>query len=175
MSASRPGQPGQRGQLGQPSLGGVGGEGGQGGQGEQGERGGQGERGPVGAQGQAGQAGQRGESGPGFNLLPKLQLFAYIAVLAAVAFGFWQLEQTSERIRAGQLEACKAVSEPVRLTLIASIEEDIERSERLSPDLFPDIPRKQFDELVQEQNMQRQGQVDRLEEVPSCAERFAPP
>jgi hypothetical protein len=91
-------------------------------------------------------------------------------------------------VRAGQVQNCKLVGDPLREAVIAGAERDIAfteeeimRSKELPPSFFPGIPPDEFERLSELGRKQDKARIKAdekivrgLESLPSCEERYPP-
>lgn len=93
-----------------------------------------------------------------------------------------------EAVRAGQVENCKLVGDPLREAVIAiaerdiaSVKEEIEQSKHLPPEFFPNIPPDEFDRLQKQGRARDRARIKAdemviadLADTPACEDRYPP-
>lgn len=99
-------------------------------------------------------------------------------VLSVIAFFFSAYEYktaiTRDRdIKASQIESCTKVGEPIRTSVIALLQRQIDQSKVFDyHKFFPQIPAETLDQLIQKQREENQALVDQLKSVGTCKSRF---
>jgi hypothetical protein len=127
------------------------------------------------------------------NLLARWwPIVAFLFCFAALAWSVLEVhsisDERAEVVREGQIENCQIVAVPLQKAAIDSLgtqnevlRQEIEDNKNIPPEFFPNIPPKQFKQLLQreaesnrrtiEENKQTVAQLSGL---PPCEERYPP-